>query len=228
VTLVLQCAMCGTQHPVGTAVCFRVRRERRRPVRLMFECPTCGHFGLTRSARSAHRSFRLELDDDLIVAEVGHRRSARARRVRLRSGVRPGPRGRGDHRRSDGGAVRRRAGFRRRSFDRGRRRRTSERRGDRGWTTLSRGAPIAVTRTTTRSRGAPTAGASRRRGGGAKHVATGGPRGPCPACSGGLRVPAELFLGQSGRRVRGRVQGRRAEPEQEEWSGARSRVPTLP
>ena len=39
--LVLQCAMCGTHHPVGTEVCSTCRASGITQLRLMFECETC-------------------------------------------------------------------------------------------------------------------------------------------------------------------------------------------
>ncbi len=44
--LVLQCAMCGTHHPVGTLVCSTCRASGVTQLRLMFECPACGHLGI--------------------------------------------------------------------------------------------------------------------------------------------------------------------------------------
>lgn len=41
-TLVLQCAMCGTHQPVGTPACQTCRASGVGQLRLMFECPTCG------------------------------------------------------------------------------------------------------------------------------------------------------------------------------------------
>lgn len=68
-TLVLQCAMCGTQHPVGTAVCSACGATGVAQLRLMFECPTCGHFGLNPQCGRCPVVVPLDLDDDLIVAE---------------------------------------------------------------------------------------------------------------------------------------------------------------
>ena len=65
--LVLQCAMCGTHHPVGTSVCATCRASGVTQLRLMFECPTCGQLGLSPVCATCPPP--LELDDDLILAD---------------------------------------------------------------------------------------------------------------------------------------------------------------
>lgn len=45
--LVLQCAVCGTCHPVGTDECSACRATGVRDLRLMFECPACLRLGLS-------------------------------------------------------------------------------------------------------------------------------------------------------------------------------------
>jgi hypothetical protein len=69
VRLVLQCGMCGTHHPVGTAVCSTCRASGVPQLRLMLECPTCGHLGITPSCERCPPVVPLELDAELIVAE---------------------------------------------------------------------------------------------------------------------------------------------------------------
>lgn len=44
--LVLQCAVCGTNQAVGTAVCLACRATGVQNLRLMFECPTCFRLGI--------------------------------------------------------------------------------------------------------------------------------------------------------------------------------------
>lgn len=44
--LVLQCAVCGTNHPVGTPACATCRATGVQNLRLMFECPSCFRLGL--------------------------------------------------------------------------------------------------------------------------------------------------------------------------------------
>ena len=72
--LVLQCAMCGTHHPVGTVVCSACRATGVAQLRLMFECQTCGRLDLSPLCECCPRpasESELVLDlDDLIVAEV--------------------------------------------------------------------------------------------------------------------------------------------------------------
>jgi hypothetical protein len=69
VRLVLQCAMCGTHHPVGTPVCTTCRASGVAQMRLMFECPTCGHLGINPVCEACPFIEPLDLDDDLIIAE---------------------------------------------------------------------------------------------------------------------------------------------------------------
>jgi hypothetical protein len=69
VKLVLQCAMCGTHHAVGTPACTTCRASGVTQMRLMFECPTCGHLGINPVCEACPIIEPLELDDDLIVAE---------------------------------------------------------------------------------------------------------------------------------------------------------------
>ena len=52
--LVLQCAMCGTCHPVGTVVCSACRATGVAQLRLMFECPTCGDRFPSQAALDEH------------------------------------------------------------------------------------------------------------------------------------------------------------------------------
>ncbi len=69
--LVLQCAMCGTHHPVGTIVCSTCRASGLAQLRLMFECQTCGRLDLTPvCATCPPPAVSLDLDDGLIEAEV--------------------------------------------------------------------------------------------------------------------------------------------------------------
>lgn len=70
--LVLQCAMCGTLHPVGVPACSACRAAGVPQLRLMFECQSCGLLDLnpvcgTCPPTATERVY--ELDDDLIVAE---------------------------------------------------------------------------------------------------------------------------------------------------------------
>ena len=44
--LVVQCAVCGTHHPVGTVVCTTCKAMGIQNLRLMFECPVCFHLGI--------------------------------------------------------------------------------------------------------------------------------------------------------------------------------------
>ena len=67
--LVLQCAMCGTHHPVGTPACSTCRASGVTQLRLMFECPACGSLGLNPTCDVCPPVVPLSLDDDLIVAE---------------------------------------------------------------------------------------------------------------------------------------------------------------
>ena len=70
--LVLQCAMCGTHHPVGTAVCSTCRATGVTQLRLMFECPTCGRLGLNPACATCPPAVAvvpLDLDEELVVAE---------------------------------------------------------------------------------------------------------------------------------------------------------------
>jgi len=47
VKLVLQCAVCGTNHAVGTTECATCRATGLANLRLLFECPGCFAVGLT-------------------------------------------------------------------------------------------------------------------------------------------------------------------------------------
>lgn len=70
--LVLQCAMCGTQHPVGAVVCSTCRATGVTQLRLLFECQTCGRLDLSPACGTCPRpagGLVYELDDDLIIAE---------------------------------------------------------------------------------------------------------------------------------------------------------------
>ncbi|QJW99488.1 hypothetical protein [Frigoriglobus tundricola] len=67
--LVLQCAMCGTLHPVGSPSCSTCRASGVPQMRLMFECSACGALGLNPSCSACPVGVPLDLDDDLIVAE---------------------------------------------------------------------------------------------------------------------------------------------------------------
>jgi hypothetical protein len=74
VKLVLQCAMCGTHHAVGTPVCSTCRASGVTQLRLMFECQSCGRLDLSPVCASCPHPGQAvepvyELDDDLIVAE---------------------------------------------------------------------------------------------------------------------------------------------------------------
>ena len=67
--LVLQCAMCGTHHPVGTPACATCRASGVAQMRLMFECPACGGLGLNPTCAACPAVVPLDLDDELVVAE---------------------------------------------------------------------------------------------------------------------------------------------------------------
>ena len=67
--LVLQCAMCGTHHPVGAPACATCRASGVPQMRLMFECPACAGLGLDPTCAACPAVMPLDLDDDLIVAE---------------------------------------------------------------------------------------------------------------------------------------------------------------
>jgi hypothetical protein len=73
VKLVLQCAMCGTHHPVGTPVCSTCRASGVTQLRLMFECQSCGSLGLNpaceRCSAPAAQSVPSAPEEDLILAE---------------------------------------------------------------------------------------------------------------------------------------------------------------
>ena len=71
--LVLQCAMCGTHHPVGTAVCSTCRASGIAQLRLMFECQTCGQLGLnpTCAACSEELAVAEELEEEPYVLVSG-------------------------------------------------------------------------------------------------------------------------------------------------------------
>jgi hypothetical protein len=75
VKLVLQCAMCGTNHPVGTLVCSTCRARGVAQLRLMFECQLCGRLDIHPVCQTCPQPGvpltdpALELDNDLIVAE---------------------------------------------------------------------------------------------------------------------------------------------------------------
>jgi len=78
VKLVLQCAMCGTHHPVGTTVCSTCRASGVTQLRLMFECQSCGRLDLNPVCANCPRNppppavypaHVLEPVEDLIVAE---------------------------------------------------------------------------------------------------------------------------------------------------------------
>jgi hypothetical protein len=47
VSLVLQCAVCGTHHPVGATVCATCHATGVQNLRFLFECPKCFRLGLT-------------------------------------------------------------------------------------------------------------------------------------------------------------------------------------
>ena len=44
--LILQCAVCGTSHPVGSSICSTCRATGLTDLRLLFECPKCFRLGL--------------------------------------------------------------------------------------------------------------------------------------------------------------------------------------
>ncbi|MBM3979301.1 MAG: hypothetical protein FJ304_03270 [Planctomycetes bacterium] len=60
--LVLQCAMCGTHHAVGTATCSTCNASGVSQLRLMFECEACGALGLSPACAPC-------ADRDLLLAE---------------------------------------------------------------------------------------------------------------------------------------------------------------
>ena len=68
-TLVLQCAMCGTLHPVGTASCSTCRATGVGQLRLMFECPTCHRLGLNPACGACPAATPADPNEELIVAE---------------------------------------------------------------------------------------------------------------------------------------------------------------
>ncbi len=70
--LVLQCAMCGTHQPIGTPACSVCRATGVGPLRLMFECPTCGRLDISPVCETCPPlpfADALDFDDGLIVAE---------------------------------------------------------------------------------------------------------------------------------------------------------------
>jgi hypothetical protein len=74
VKLVLQCAMCGTHHPVGTVACSTCRATGVAQLRLMFECQSCGRLDLSPTCDTCPRpanthAIVFDLADDLIIAE---------------------------------------------------------------------------------------------------------------------------------------------------------------
>ena len=71
-TLVLQCAMCGTVQLVGAESCSSCGAAGVAQLRLMFECPTCGRLGLNPAcaACAAPAGYVVvEPEEELIVAE---------------------------------------------------------------------------------------------------------------------------------------------------------------
>ena len=71
--LVLQCAMCGTSHPVGTIACSACRASGVGQLRLMFECPTCGRLDLSPVCEFCPRpatAFAYEVDELIIAEEI--------------------------------------------------------------------------------------------------------------------------------------------------------------
>jgi hypothetical protein len=60
--LVLQCTLCGTVQPVGSAICGTCRASGVENLRLMFECQHCFRLGLNPSCDLC--SHFLSLDDD--------------------------------------------------------------------------------------------------------------------------------------------------------------------
>ena len=73
--LVLQCAMCGTPHPVGTIVCSACRATGVAQLRLMFECPTCGRLDLNPICEFCPRpadatAFAFEVDELIMAEEI--------------------------------------------------------------------------------------------------------------------------------------------------------------
>lgn len=54
--LVLQCAVCGTNHAVGTTVCATCRAAGLQNLRLLFECPRCYGVGLSPRCEACHPS----------------------------------------------------------------------------------------------------------------------------------------------------------------------------
>ena len=75
--LVLQCAMCGTHHPVGTLACSACRASGVTQLRLMFECESCGRLDINPVCATCPRPASaavtdpivLDLDEGLIIAE---------------------------------------------------------------------------------------------------------------------------------------------------------------
>jgi hypothetical protein len=71
VKLVLQCAMCGTQHPVGTPECTACRASGVMQMRLLFACPSCGGLGLDpRCGPCQPAPLPYEVVDDFVPVEV--------------------------------------------------------------------------------------------------------------------------------------------------------------
>lgn len=66
--LVLQCAVCGTVHPVGMTTCVTCRATGFKNLRLLFECPRCFELGLvphcTRCAIVPHTAVYSLSDED--------------------------------------------------------------------------------------------------------------------------------------------------------------------
>jgi hypothetical protein len=62
--------MCGTQHPVGTAVCTTCRASGVAHLRLMLECPTCRHLDITPRCERCRAVAPLKLDDLIMAEEI--------------------------------------------------------------------------------------------------------------------------------------------------------------
>lgn len=73
--LVLQCAMCGTHHPVGTPACSTCGASGVTQLRLMFECLACSRLDISPECKEcSFTPFASPLDafydhDGLVIAE---------------------------------------------------------------------------------------------------------------------------------------------------------------
>lgn len=72
--LILQCAVCGTSHHVGTDVCATCRATGLENLRLLFECGKCYRTGLKPECERCEPPLSCEVvedaDESLPVVEV--------------------------------------------------------------------------------------------------------------------------------------------------------------